>query len=61
MTKEDTKHFRMKKFGKGKNRGRKKRQKNDQLLREKESFMTFLERRQVGDASVRSREVVPGW
>ena len=46
---------------KGKNRGRKKRQKNDQLLREKESFKTFLERNQVGDASVRIREVVQGF
>ena len=46
-----------KKKDKGDERGDRK---NDQLLREEESFKNFLERNQVGDASVHSSmEVVP--
>ena len=47
VPKEDTKRLRgRKKEDKGDERGDRK---NDQLLREEESFKTFLERNQVGD------------
>ena len=61
MTKRGYKALEMKKKirRQKKIRGTKEGTKNDQLLREEESFKPFLERNQVGNASVHSKDVVP--